>query len=252
MKEFKEHLYEATLFAFGKILAKYNAFEQGLLLKETGKEILEYLNRRGYAIPMGGGAEDLNSVIDLFVGHGFAASVDIEPAGGGQRFTWHDLYGYGAYQELQEYFNNPFLSCPLNAVLWHLAAREGKMLKLREKSFNDLDHTAVSVEDIVDPKEADPAERSCFEPSTLANAQLLELAEERARKLEQTLKELKTLQGLLPICVGCKKIRDDRGYWKRLEQYLEEHSEAKFSHGLCPDCFAELYPELAADNEETL
>jgi hypothetical protein len=252
MKEFKEHLYEATLFAFGKILAKYNAFERAVLLKETGKEILEYLNRRGYAIPQGGGTGDLNSVIDLFVGHGFAASVDIEPAGDGQRITWHDLYGYGAYEELQDYSSDPFLSCPLTAVLGHLAAGEGKILKLREKSFNDPDRTAVSVQEFVEASEADRAESSRFEPSSLANAQLVELAEERARKLEQTLKELKTLQGLLPICVGCKKIRDDRGYWKRLEQYLEEHSEAKFSHGLCPDCFAKLYPELAANDEEIL
>ena len=49
--------------------------------------------------------------------------------------------------------------------------------------------------------------------------------------------------GILPICASCKKIRDDKGYWKQLESYISEHSEAEFSHGLCPDCAKRLYPE---------
>ena len=57
-------------------------------------------------------------------------------------------------------------------------------------------------------------------------------------KLQQTLSEIKTLRGLLPICMNCKKIRDDRGYWKQLERYLTEHTSARFSHGICPDCYA--------------
>lgn len=57
-------------------------------------------------------------------------------------------------------------------------------------------------------------------------------------KLQRMLSEIKTLQGLLPICMICKKIRDDRGYWKQLEKYLSEHANVKFSHGICPDCYA--------------
>jgi hypothetical protein len=56
--------------------------------------------------------------------------------------------------------------------------------------------------------------------------------------------EIKTLRGLIPMCAQCKSIRDDKGYWKQIELYLEEHSEAEFSHGLCPDCLKQLYPEL--------
>jgi GAF domain-containing protein len=56
--------------------------------------------------------------------------------------------------------------------------------------------------------------------------------------------EIKTLRGLIPICAQCKKIRDDQGYWQRLERYLEDHTEAEFSHGLCPECVKTLYPEL--------
>ncbi len=71
--------------------------------------------------------------------------------------------------------------------------------------------------------------------------------EERLRRsvaeLEQALAEVRTLSGLLPICACCKKIRDDRGYWSHVEQYLTKHTRAEFSHGLCPDCLHRLYPE---------
>ncbi len=53
---------------------------------------------------------------------------------------------------------------------------------------------------------------------------------------------VKTLTGLLPICTSCKKIRDDQGYWNQLEIYILEHSEAEFTHGLCPECVKKFYP----------
>lgn len=61
--------------------------------------------------------------------------------------------------------------------------------------------------------------------------------------LEKALAEVQTLSGLLPICASCKKIRDDRGYWSHVEQYLGKRTRAEFSHGLCPDCMRRLYPE---------
>ena len=63
-------------------------------------------------------------------------------------------------------------------------------------------------------------------------------------QLKSALSEVKNLSGLLPICASCKKIRDDKGYWKQVEVYIGEHSEAEFSHGICPDCMKELYPEF--------
>jgi PAS domain S-box-containing protein len=62
--------------------------------------------------------------------------------------------------------------------------------------------------------------------------------------LKKALKEVKKLSGLLPICASCKRIRDDKGYWNQLEDYIQKHSEAEFSHGVCPDCTKKLYPEL--------
>ena len=71
--------------------------------------------------------------------------------------------------------------------------------------------------------------------------------EERERlikRLQETLAEVKTLSGMLPICANCKKIRDDKGYWNQIEAYIGDHSEAEFSHGICPDCAKKLYPEF--------
>jgi hypothetical protein len=62
--------------------------------------------------------------------------------------------------------------------------------------------------------------------------------------LQKSLANVKSLSGLLPICAGCKKIRDDKGYWSQVESYVQEHSEATFTHGLCPDCIKKYYPEL--------
>lgn len=60
---------------------------------------------------------------------------------------------------------------------------------------------------------------------------------ERVRELEQALSRVKQLQGLLPICAHCKKIRDDKNYWQQVETYIVQHSEATFTHGICPTCW---------------
>ena len=70
--------------------------------------------------------------------------------------------------------------------------------------------------------------------------------EEKTRliaELQDALSQIKTLSGMLPICASCKKIRNDEGYWEQIEAYISHHSEAVFSHGICPDCIKKLYPE---------
>jgi ABC-type sugar transport system permease subunit len=74
---------------------------------------------------------------------------------------------------------------------------------------------------------------------------ILVLNQEHAVLME-TLQNLRRLRGLLPICAACKRIRDDAGYWSEIETYIRDHSEAEFSHGLCPRCAASLYPELGS------
>jgi len=71
--------------------------------------------------------------------------------------------------------------------------------------------------------------------------------EERERlilKLRDALSKVRTLSGMLPICASCKKIRNDKGYWEQIETYVRDHSEADFTHGICPDCAKKLYPEF--------
>jgi CheY-like chemotaxis protein len=79
---------------------------------------------------------------------------------------------------------------------------------------------------------------------------MLELQNSLASKnevLRQALDHIKTLRGIIPICMSCKKIRDDQGYWNQLESYVSKHTEAEFSHGVCPECLDKLYPEFDDD-----
>jgi len=69
-------------------------------------------------------------------------------------------------------------------------------------------------------------------------------------ELRDALSKVKALRGLLPICASCKRIRDDRGYWNQIESYVREHSEAEFSHGICPECTQKLYPDLDLGSSE--
>ncbi len=69
-------------------------------------------------------------------------------------------------------------------------------------------------------------------------------------ELQLALSQVKTLNGLLPICAGCKKIRDDKGYWQQVEIYIKRYSNAEFTHGFCPDCMRSYYPEYAAKLEK--
>jgi len=72
-----------------------------------------------------------------------------------------------------------------------------------------------------------------------------ELERERLiSELSEALKQVRTLSGLLPICSNCRRIRNDKGYWERLEEYIQEHTDADFSHGICPECREKLYPNL--------
>ena len=70
-----------------------------------------------------------------------------------------------------------------------------------------------------------------------------DVLETERRQLRKALDEVKTLRGIVPICANCKKIRDDKGFWSQVEKYVSAHTEAEFSHGICPDCAISLYPE---------
>lgn len=77
---------------------------------------------------------------------------------------------------------------------------------------------------------------------------LEDLVEERTRELHNAMDEVKVLSGFIPICASCKKIRDDEGFWDQIESYITEHSEAKFTHSICPECAKKLYPDIVGEN----
>jgi PAS domain S-box-containing protein len=80
------------------------------------------------------------------------------------------------------------------------------------------------------------------------NTERKRIEDERTKmiqKLNETISKVRTLSGLLPICASCKKIRDDQGYWQKLETFVHEHSDAEFSHSICPECMEQLYPDFA-------
>lgn len=91
-----------------------------------------------------------------------------------------------------------------------------------------------------------------------ANEQLRGEIDERKRieaqrekvlgELQEALAKIKTLRGLIPICASCKRVRDDQGYWNQIEVYVRDHSDAEFSHGICPECAKKLYPELEVED----
>ena len=80
---------------------------------------------------------------------------------------------------------------------------------------------------------------------------LLRHLRETVAQLEHALREVKTLRGILPICAYCKKIRNDHGYWDQVDVYVQAHTEADFSHGICPTCLHEHFPELSGTSDVT-
>jgi ligand-binding sensor domain-containing protein len=80
--------------------------------------------------------------------------------------------------------------------------------------------------------------------------QLLKSERKLKTRIQEALANIKTLSGLIPICANCKKIRNDKGFWDQLEGYIQTHSEARFSHGICPECMAKLYPEFHTEAKQ--
>lgn len=127
-------------------------------------------------------------------------------------------YDLGAHLFLRKPFSATELLCQVNHLL--------KAKKLESEVFRDR----LRLEEELAERRRLEAER-----------------EKLIEELQSSLDEIKTLRGILPICSSCKKIRDDQGAWNRLELYIMKHSEAEFSHSLCPECVQTLYPGLCED-----
>ena len=124
-----------------------------------------------------------------------------------------------------------FLCLMVAMLMYSLIQRRQAQKALEEERARLEDRVAARTEDL-----------------SLSNQRLAHLNKEFSTKnqnLENALAEIRTLRGFLPICVNCKKIRDDQGYWNQVEKYVQARSEAVFSHSICPDCMKKLYPDVA-------
>lgn len=135
--------------------------------------------------------------------------------------------------------------CPLYKI-----SQEGKTIFTCESTKTEPEggrrHFVVTATPFLDPEGNPIGIIETFQDIT-ARKKLEDEREILIQKLQSEKEKVKTLSGFLPICASCKKIRDDKGYWNQIESYIKEHSEAEFSHGICPECAAKLYGDLLKD-----
>jgi diguanylate cyclase (GGDEF)-like protein len=178
MENFNGLLFEAVLVAYGKVLAKYNVFAEGEIMRDIGKEILEYLNKHGLGFVEKSAVEDISNLTDLFVKNGFAESLDITPADRGEKYVWKNLYGMQAYKELYELALNPFLSCPLNTCLYYLAGKYKKKMLMHRKEFRMDEGITEAQYELVDD---DGVDNGRLDELVIESATLYEIAFEREK-----------------------------------------------------------------------
>ena len=176
MKYFHSVLYEAVLVAFGKILAKYDVFTQGIIMRDIGKEVVAYLNEHGFGFQETDSVEDLTTLINLFVKNGFAEALEITPAENGDNYIWTNLYGLSAYKKLYDLALNPFLACPLNLCMFYVAGKHKKKLKMHRKEFKSESITEAQYE-LVDDNDSD----GNLDELVLQSARLFEIADEKQK-----------------------------------------------------------------------
>jgi PAS domain S-box-containing protein len=134
----------------------------------------------------------------------------------------------------------PFDECRIHNVI-----KIGTRFLSHDEMFIRKDGTALPVSVISAPmKEQGGVAASVTAFRDITDIKLAEQEREKLiAELQKALAEIKTLHGILPICSNCKKIRDDEGSWRQMEEYISEHTDSRFSHGLCSDCAQKLYPE---------
>ena len=182
MENFKTVLYEAVLVSFARILAKYDVFTQNILMRDIGKEVIDYLNEHGFGFKETGSIEDLNMLIDLFVKNGFAESLTVTPADKGENYIWKGLYGIDAYKDLYDLSLNPFLACPLNLCMVYITGKNGKKLLMHRKEFVSDTITEAQYELVDD--DTPPAEWGMDE-MVVDSARMFEIAFEKQKLYHQ-------------------------------------------------------------------
>ena len=170
------------------------------------------------------------------------------------QLKWVDTYGAAieamARNEHDVYLVDYLLGERNGLELLNEAIKNGckrPIILLTGKGTREVDMAAMKAgaSDYLDKGEIGP---SLLERSIRYAIERKRTQEEREQlisELQNALAKVKQLSGLLPMCASCKKIRDDKGYWNQIEAYISEHSQADFTHGICPECVKKLYPEYA-------
>lgn len=140
-----------------------------------------------------------------------------------------------------------------NARMAELYAELERKTHALQSANTDLSHANAHAAELMGELEIKNAENNRLNAAlSHANAQAAELMadlEEKNEQLRISLAEIKTLQGIVPICAHCKQVRDDDGYWEQVEAYLGKRSELAFSHGICPACCDKYYSEYLTDED---
>ena len=168
----------------------------------------------------------------------------------------------GTYRYVNQAFSGPFGHTPEEVIgrrIWDLfspeegekrmavvrrafATRELVVFDVRVPTPAGDTFYITSVKPILDP-DGHVSSVICISKDITARKRAEEERVELIARLQTALQEVRTLTGLLPICSHCKKIRDDRGYWTQIESYIRDHSEAEFTHGICPGCQEQYFSE---------
>jgi len=136
---------------------------------------------------------------------------------------------------------NALINADLKKTNILLKKSEAELKKHHRRLENLVEERTVKLRNANEQLRAEIAERKRTENER----------ERLISELQDALSRVKMLSGMLPICANCKKIRDDKGYWNQIELYIKEHSEAEFSHGICPDCCKKLYPGFTDPDKST-
>ncbi|GEM_PF-1414397 len=122
-------------------------------------------------------------------------------------------------------------------------------LRLHATSKDELGILAASINKMVSDLQETTASIDELNLEIKERKQIEKKQEKLLKELREALTKVKTLSGFIPMCASCKKIRDDKGYWSQVEAYIGKHSEAEFSHSICPDCRTKLYPDLYPEKQ---
>lgn len=169
----------------------------------------------------------------------------------------------GTYRYINNAFSNPFNMKPEDIIgkrIWDIFSPEEaeKRMTVVKKAFStgetivfDVCVPTVSgdiffITSVKPVKDENGTVTSvvCISKNITERKKGDEQREKLITDLQEAMSKIRTLSGMLPICSSCKKIRNDQGYWTQIELYIRDHSDAEFSHGICPDCCSKLYPDL--------